>query len=164
MTSSGSDTFSVMAAALCSLKGPKHGGANIKVVEMMNDLKKHVRDTRDEDEVRAYLEKLLNREAFDRKGLIYGMGHAVYSISDPRAEVFKGFVKKLALAKGRDEDFALYTMIDRLAPQVISERRRIYKGVSPNVDFCLQHAGYSAGIVYADFRDGKNCRLERAYA
>ena len=142
VTSSGSDTFSVMAAALCSLKGPKHGGANIKVVEMMNDLKKHVRDTRDEDEVRAYLEKLLNREAFDRKGLIYGMGHAVYSISDPRAEVFKGFVKKLALAKGRDEDFALYTMIDRLAPQVISERRRIYKGVSPNVDF------YS-GFVYS---------------
>ena len=131
-----------MAAALCSLKGPKHGGANIKVVEMMNDLKKHVRDTRDEDEVRAYLEKLLNREAFDRNGLMYGMGHAVYSISDPRAEVFKGFVKKLALAKGRDEDFALYTMIDRLAPQVISERRRIYKGVSPNVDF------YS-GFVYS---------------
>ena len=142
VTSSGSDTFSVMAAALCSLKGPKHGGANIKVVEMMNDLKKHVRDTHDEDEVRAYLEKLLNREAFDRKGLIYGMGHAVYSISDPRAEVFKGFVKKLALAKGRDEDFALYTMIDRLAPQVIAERRRIYKGVSPNVDF------YS-GFVYS---------------
>lgn len=142
VASSGSDTFSVMAAALCSLKGPKHGGANIKVVEMMNDLKKHVRDKHDEDEVRAYLEKLLNREAFDRKGLIYGMGHAVYSISDPRAEVFKGFVKKLALDKGREEDFALYSMIDRLAPQVISERRRIYKGVSPNVDF------YS-GFVYS---------------
>ncbi len=142
VTSSGSDTYSVMAAALCSLKGPKHGGANIKVVEMMNDLKKHVRDTRDEDEVRAYLEKLLNREAFDKKGLIYGMGHAVYSVSDPRAEVFKGFVKKLAQAKGRDKDFALYSMIDRLAPQVIAERRRIYKGVSPNVDF------YS-GFVYS---------------
>ncbi len=142
VTSSGSDTFSVMAAALCSLKGPKHGGANIKVVEMMNDLKKHVRDTRDEDEVRAYLEKLLNREAFDKKGLIYGMGHAVYSISDPRAEVFKGFVQKLALEKGRNKDFELYSMIDRLAPQVIAERRRIYKGVSPNVDF------YS-GFVYS---------------
>ncbi len=142
VTSSGSDTYSVMAAALCSLKGPKHGGANIKVVEMMNDLKKHVRDTRDEDEVRAYLEKLLNRETFDKKGLIYGMGHAVYSVSDPRAEVFKGFVKKLAQAKGRDKDFALYSMIDRLAPQVIAERRRIYKGVSPNVDF------YS-GFVYS---------------
>ncbi len=142
VASSGSDTFSVMAAALCSLKGPKHGGANIKVVEMVNDLKKHVHDTTDEDEVRAYLEKLLNREAFDQKGLIYGMGHAVYSISDPRAEVFKGFVKKLALEKGREDDFALYSMIDRLAPQVIAERRRIYKGVSPNVDF------YS-GFVYS---------------
>lgn len=142
VASSGSDTFSVMAAALCSLKGPKHGGANIKVVEMVNDLKKHVRDTRDEDAVRAYLEKLLNREAFDQKGLIYGMGHAVYSISDPRAEVFKGFVQKLALEKGREDDFALYSMIDRLAPQVIAERRRIYKGVSPNVDF------YS-GFVYS---------------
>lgn len=142
VTSSGSDTFSVMAAALCSLKGPKHGGANIKVVEMMNDLKKHVCDTSDEDAVRDYLEKLLNREAFDQKGLIYGMGHAVYSISDPRAEVFKGFVEKLALEKNRKADFALYSMIDRLAPQVIAERRRIYKGVSPNVDF------YS-GFVYS---------------
>lgn len=142
VTSSGSDTFSVMAAALCSLKGPKHGGANIKVVEMIHDLKKHVRDTSDEDAVRAYLEKLLNREAFDKKGLIYGMGHAVYSISDPRAEVFKGFVEKLALEKNRSADFELYSMIDRLAPQVIAERRRIYKGVSPNVDF------YS-GFVYS---------------
>ena len=142
VTSSGSDTFSVMAAALCSLKGPKHGGANIKVVEMINDLKKHVRDTSDEDAVRDYLEKLLNREAFDQKGLIYGMGHAVYSISDPRAEVFKGFVEKLALEKNRKADFELYSMIDRLAPQVIAERRRIYKGVSPNVDF------YS-GFVYS---------------
>lgn len=142
VTSSGSDTFSVMAAALCSLKGPKHGGANIKVVEMIHDLKKHVRDTSDEDAVRAYLEKLLNREAFDKKGLIYGMGHAVYSISDPRAEVFKGFVEKLAVAKNRTADFELYSMIGRLAPQVIAERRRIYKGVSPNVDF------YS-GFVYS---------------
>lgn len=142
VTSSGSDTFSVMAAALCSLKGPKHGGANIKVVEMIHDLKKHVRDTSDEDAVRAYLEKLLNREAFDKKGLIYGMGHAVYSISDPRAEVFKGFVEKLAAAKNRTADFELYSMIGRLAPQVIAERRRIYKGVSPNVDF------YS-GFVYS---------------
>lgn len=142
VASSGSDPYSVMAAALCSLKGPKHGGANIKVVEMMNDLKKHVRDTTDEDAVRDYLEKLLAREAFDQKGLIYGMGHAVYSISDPRAEVFKGFVQKLAHEKGRDKDFALYSMIDRLAPQVIAERRKIYKGVSPNVDF------YS-GFVYS---------------
>lgn len=142
VASSGSDTFSVMAAALCSLKGPKHGGANIKVVEMVRDLKKNVRDTADEDAVRQYLEKLLAREAFDKKGLIYGMGHAVYSVSDPRAEVFKGFVEKLAHEKGRDEDFALYSTIARLAPQVIAERRRIYKGVSPNVDF------YS-GFVYS---------------
>ena len=142
VTSSGTDTYSAVAAALCSLKGPKHGGANIKVVEMMNDLKKHVRDTSDADAVRDYLEKLLSREAFDKKGLIYGMGHAVYSVSDPRAEVFKGFVEKLAHEKGRDEDFALYSMIDRLAPQVIAERRKIYKGVSPNVDF------YS-GFVYS---------------
>ncbi len=142
VASSGSDTFSVMAAALCSLKGPKHGGANIKVVEMVKDIKRHVRDVHDEDEVRAYLEKLLNREAFDKKGLIYGMGHAVYSISDPRAEIFEGFVQKLAQEKKRGEDFALYSMIARLGPQVIAERRRIYKGVSPNVDF------YS-GFVYS---------------
>ena len=142
VTSSGSDTFSVIAAALCSLKGPKHGGANIKVVQMMNDLKKNVTDVQDEAAVRAYLEKLVSKEAFDQKGLIYGMGHAVYSVSDPRAEVFKGFVKDLAVEKGRNEDFALYSLVDRLAPQVIAERRKIYKGVSTNVDF------YS-GFVYS---------------
>ena len=109
---------------------------------MVKDIKRHVRDVHDEDEVRAYLEKLLNREAFDKKGLIYGMGHAVYSISDPRAEIFEGFVQKLAQEKKRGEDFALYSMIARLGPQVIAERRRIYKGVSPNVDF------YS-GFVYS---------------
>ena len=142
VASSGSDTFSVMAAALCSLKGPKHGGANIKVVEMFKDIKRHVRDIRDEDEVRRYLEALLERKAFDKKGLIYGMGHAVYSISDPRAEIFKSFVEKLAKEKGRAEDFELYSLIARLGPEVISARRRIYKGVSPNVDF------YS-GFVYS---------------
>ena len=142
VTSAGSDTYSVIAAAMSSLKGPKHGGANIKVVEMMKDLKESVADTSDEDEVKAYLLKLLNKEAFDRKGLIYGMGHAVYSLSDPRAQVFKGFVEKLARAKGRDDDFELYSMIERLAPEVISEKRRIYKGVSANVDF------YS-GFVYS---------------
>ena len=142
VTSAGSDTYSVIAAAMSSLKGPKHGGANIKVVEMMKDLKEHVSDATDEDAVRDYLFKLLNKEAFDRKGLIYGMGHAVYSLSDPRAQVFKGFVEKLAIAKGRDSDFELYSMIERLAPEVISEKRRIYKGVSANVDF------YS-GFVYS---------------
>ncbi len=142
VTSSGSDTYSVIAAALSSLKGPKHGGANIKVVEMMRDIGANVSDWEDEDAVRAYLKKILNREAFDRKGLIYGMGHAVYSLSDPRAQVFKGFVQQLASAKGRDKDFALYSMIERLAPQVISEKAHIYKGVSANVDF------YS-GFVYS---------------
>ena len=142
VTSSGSDTYSVMAAALSSLKGPKHGGANIKVVEMMRDIQKHVKHWDDEAEVRAYLKKILNKEAFDKKGLIYGMGHAVYSLSDPRAQVFKGFVQQLASAKGRDKDFALYSMIERIAPEVIAEKSRIYKGVSANVDF------YS-GFVYS---------------
>jgi len=142
VTSSGSDTYSVIAAALSSLKGPKHGGANIKVVEMMRDIEANVSDWEDEDAVRAYLKKILNKEAFDGKGLIYGMGHAVYSLSDPRAQVFKGFVHRLATAKGRDKDFALYSMIEKLGPQVISEKARIYKGVSANVDF------YS-GFVYS---------------
>ena len=142
VTSSGSDTYSVMAAALSSLKGPKHGGANIKVVEMMNAMKEEIGNGADEAKVRKYLERLLDKDAFDKKGLIYGMGHAVYSLSDPRAQVFKQFVEKLALEKGRDEDFALYSMVERLAPQVIAEKRHIYKGVSANVDF------YS-GFVYS---------------
>ena len=142
VSSSGSDTYSVVAAALASLKGGKHGGANIKVVEMMANLKETVSDVTNEDEVRAYLLKLLRREAFDQKGLIYGMGHAVYSISDPRATIFKGFVEKLALEKDKQEDFALYSMVERLAPEVISSERHIFKGVSANVDF------YS-GITYA---------------
>ena len=142
VTSSGSDTYSVIAAALSSLKGPKHGGANIKVVEMMRDIQKNISDWTDEDEVRAYLNKILNKEVFDRKGLIYGMGHAVYSLSDPRAQVFKSFVKQLASAKGREKDFALYSMIERLAPEVIAQKSHIYKGVSANVDF------YS-GFVYS---------------
>lgn len=142
VTSSGSDTYSVMAAALSSLKGPKHGGANIKVVEMMNALKEEVKDITDEEQVKDYLERLLDKKAFDKKGLIYGMGHAVYSLSDPRAQVFKQFVEKLAVEKGRNEDFALYSMVEKLAPQVIAEKRHIYKGVSANVDF------YS-GFVYS---------------
>lgn len=142
VTSAGSDTYSVTAAALSSLKGPKHGGANIKVVEMMQDLRANVEDTEDEAQVEEYLKKLLHKEAFDRKGLIYGMGHAVYSISDPRAQIFKGFVEKLAVAKGREKDFELYSKIETLAPKVIAEECRIYKGVSANVDF------YS-GFVYS---------------
>ena len=140
VSSSGTDTYSAIAAALGSLKGPKHGGANIKVVSMVQDMKKEVKDW--EDEVRNYLKKLLHKEAFDRRGLIYGMGHAVYSVSDPRAEVFKGFVETLAKEKGRMKDYRLYSMVERLAPEVIAEERKIYKGVSANVDF------YS-GFVYS---------------
>ena len=135
VTSSGTDTYSAVAAALASLKGPKHGGANIKVVQMMADLKANVSDVTDEAEVEAYLMKLLSKEAFDRKGLIYGMGHAVYSISDPRAKVFKGFVEQLADEKHKKDEFALYSMVERLAPQIIARERHIYKGVSANVDF-----------------------------
>ena len=142
VTSSGADTYSVISAALASLKGPKHGGANIKVVEMMADLKKEVKYWKDREEVAAYLNRVLNKEAFDKKGLIYGMGHAVYSLSDPRAEIFKRFVKQLSVEKGREEDFELYSMVETLGPEIISQKRRIYKGVSANVDF------YS-GFVYS---------------
>ncbi len=142
VSSSGTDTYSAIAAALGSLKGPKHGGANIKVVRMFEDMKKNISDITDEDEVRSYLAKLLHGEAFDKSGLIYGMGHAVYSISDPRARVFKGFVEKLSEEKDRMDEFRLYSMVEKLAPEVIAKERRIYKGVSANVDF------YS-GFVYS---------------
>ncbi len=141
VTSSGTDTYSAIAAALGSLKGPKHGGANIKVRHMFKDIKAGVKNWDDEDEIRAYLMKLLNKEAFDKSGLIYGMGHAVYSLSDPRAEAFKGFVEKLAMEKGLEKEYRLYSDVERLAPYVIAEKRKIYKGVSANVDF------YS-GFVY----------------
>ena len=141
VTSSGSDTYSTIAAAMSSLKGPKHGGANIKVMEMMEDIRNHVKDYSDRDEIAAYLSKILNKEAFDGKGLIYGMGHAVYSLSDPRERVFKEYVKQLAYEKGREEDMQLYQNIEELAPQLIAEKRNIFKGVSPNIDF------YS-GFVY----------------
>lgn len=142
VTSAGSDTYSTIAAALCSLKGPKHGGANIKVAQMMDDLKTQVTDVTDDDQVGRYLELLLDGEAFDHAGLIYGMGHAVYSLSDPRAVVFKRFVEQLAAEKGKQEDFRLYVLVERLAPQIICRKRKIYKGVCPNVDF------YS-GFVYS---------------
>lgn len=141
VTSSGSDTYSTMAAAMSSLKGPKHGGANIKVMEMMADIRNHIRDYSDKDEVAAYLEKIVDKEAFDRKGLVYGMGHAIYSLSDPRERIFKQYVEKLAAEKGREEDLQLYQNIEELAPKIIAEKRHIFKGVSPNVDF------YS-GFVY----------------
>lgn len=141
VTSSMTDTYSTIAAAIGSLKGPRHGGANIKVIKMFEDMKEQVRDWTDEEEVKNYLRRLLNKDAFDHAGLIYGVGHAVYSTSDPRAEVLKSFVDDLAIEKGLEKEFALYAMVERLAPQVISEVRKIYKGVSINVDF------YS-GFVY----------------
>ncbi len=142
VTSSGTDTYSTIAAAMASLKGPKHGGANIKVTQMFADMKATVKDWTDEGEVREYLIALLEKRAFDQKGLIYGMGHAIYSISDPRAEIFKGFVEQLASEKGCEKEYALYSMVERLAPEIIAERRRMYKGVNANVDF------YS-GLVYS---------------
>ena len=142
VTSSGTDTYSTMAAAMASLKGPKHGGANIKVTQMFADMKEALRDWDDEDEVRAYLEGLLNKERFDKKGLIYGMGHAIYSVSDPRAEIFKSFVAQLAHEKGYDKEYALYEKVEHMAPEIIASRRKMYKGVNANVDF------YS-GLVYS---------------
>ena len=142
VSSSGTDTYSAIAAALGSLKGPKHGGANVKVVKMFQDMKEQVKDWKDEDEVSAYLTRLLNRESFDHAGLIYGMGHAVYSLSDPRADIFRSFVKRLAQEKGRQDEYELYFLTERLAKEVIAKERKIYKGVSANVDF------YS-GFVYS---------------
>ena len=141
VTSSLTDTYSVIAAAIGSLKGPRHGGANIKVVQMFEDMKKEVKDWADEEEVSNYLKRLLHKEAFDHAGLIYGVGHAIYSKSDPRAVIFKSFVEKLAVEKGLEKEFGLYSLVEKLAPQIIAKERQMYKGVSINVDF------YS-GFVY----------------
>ena len=141
VTSSGSDTYSAIAAAMSSLKGRKHGGANLQVMKMMDDIKSHVSDFADEEEIATYLDKILNKQAYDRQGLIYGMGHAVYSLSDPREQVFRKFVEELAHDKGKDKDLMLYENIEKIAPMLIAKERKIYKGVSPNVDF------YS-GFVY----------------
>ncbi|MCI9448792.1 MAG: citrate/2-methylcitrate synthase [Clostridiales bacterium] len=135
VSSSGTDTYSAIAAALGSLKGPKHGGANIKVMRMFEDIREHVSDYGDDEELSAYLEKILNKDAFDRSGLIYGVGHAVYSESDPRALILRSFVEKLAAEKKREDEFKLYAAVERLAPKIIAERRKMYKGVSVNVDF-----------------------------
>mgnify|MGYP000254153044 FL=1 len=140
VTSSGSDTYSAIAAAMSSLKGRKHGGANLQVMKMMDDIKSHVSDFGDEEEIASYLDKILNKQAYDRQGLIYGMGHAVYSLSDPREQVFRKFVEELAHDKGKDKDL-MYENIEKIAPMLIAKERKIYKGVSPNVDF------YS-GFVY----------------
>ena len=141
VTSSGTDTYSAIAAAMSSLKGPKHGGANIKVMEMFADIKRNVSDWDDEEEITAYLEKILHKEAFDGAGVVYGLGHAVYSISDPRARIFKGYVEALSVEKHKESEFKLYSSIERIAAELISKERRIYKGVSANIDF------YS-GFVY----------------
>ncbi len=142
VSSAGSDTYSVIAAALSSLKGPKHGGANIKVMQMMDDIRAHIPSYKDTDALRDYLAKIVDKQAFDNRGLIYGMGHAIYSVSDPRARVFKRFVERLAVEKHMEDEYELYSNIEKIAPEVIAEKRRIYKGVSANVDF------YS-GFVYS---------------
>ena len=142
VTSSGTDTYSAIAAALSSLKGPKHGGANVKVYEMFEDLKENITDWDDDEQIEHYLEMLLDKQAFDRKGLIYGMGHAVYTISDPRQRILKGAVQELAEVEGFSDEFKLYERVERLAPQVIGRKRKIYKGVASNVDF------YS-GLLYS---------------
>ena len=141
VTSSGTDTYSTIAAALGSLKGPKHGGANIKVVQMFDEMKEAVSDWNDDNQVEKYLTALLDREAFDKSGLIYGMGHAVYSLSDPRATIIRGYVENLSEEKGLEKEFKLYSKVEQLAAKVIAEKKKIYKGVSANVDF------YS-GFVY----------------
>ncbi|MCL2142108.1 MAG: citrate/2-methylcitrate synthase [Methanimicrococcus sp.] len=142
VSSSGTDTYSAISAALGSLKGPKHGGANIKVVKMFDDMKKNVTDWTSEEEVSNYLHALLDKKAFDNAGLIYGIGHAVYSLNDPRADIFKRFVEALSKEKGRTEEFELYTLVERLAPDIIGQKKRIYKGVSANIDFF-------SGFVYS---------------
>ncbi len=144
VTSSGTDTYSAIAAALGSLKGPKHGGANIKVVKMFEDMKKNIDDWTNEDKVADYLRALLHKEAFDKSGLIYGMGHAVYSLSDPRANILRSFVENLSEEKGRMAEFKLYSTVERLAPEIIADERKMYKGVSANVDF---YSGFVYGMM-----------------
>lgn len=140
VTSSGTDTYSAVSAALGSLKGPRHGGANIKVMQMFDDMKATI-DTKNKGAIKDYLVKLLDKQAFDNAGLIYGMGHAVYSLSDPRADILRTYARKLSEEKGMEEEFALYETVEKMAPEIIAEKRKMYKGVSANVDF------YS-GMVY----------------
>ena len=141
VTSSGTDTFSSVAASIGSLKGPRHGGANLKVQKMFDDIKAHVEDWTNEEEVTAYLQKILNKQAFDRSGLIYGMGHAVYTLSDPREVILKKFAKALAEEKGLTDEFNLYELVEKIAGRLIPEHRKVFKSVCANVDF------YS-GFVY----------------
>ncbi|MGI6777274.1 MAG: citrate/2-methylcitrate synthase [Acetivibrionales bacterium] len=142
VSSTGTDTYSAIAAAIGSLKGPRHGGANIKVMGMMEDIKANVKDWEDEEEISAYLRKILSKEAFDRSGLIYGIGHAVYTLSDPRCVLLKRQAKSLAREKGAEKEYNLYALIEKLAPQVFCETKNINKVMCANVDF------YS-GFVYS---------------
>lgn len=144
VTSTGTDTYSAMAASLCSLKGPKHGGASLKVMEMFENIRHNVHNWSDEEEVRAYLEKMLDKQVFDKSGLIYGVGHAVYSNADPRAEVFRSCVESLAEEKGKTKDFNLYRNVEKHAIDLISKKRRIYKGVVTNVDF---YSGFAYSML-----------------
>jgi hypothetical protein len=142
VSSSGTDTYSAIAASLGSLKGPRHGGANIKVKHMFDNMKETVDDWNDDDEIKSYLKGILDKRLYDKSGLIYGIGHAVYAISDPRAELLKEFTKKLAVAKGRTDELKLYENVERIAPEVISKSHKRTKSVSANVDF------YS-GFIYS---------------
>ncbi|MDY4078974.1 MAG: citrate/2-methylcitrate synthase [Clostridium sp.] len=142
VSSSGTDTYSAIAAALGSLKGPKHGGANLKVMQMFDDMKKNVKDWTDEEEVKKYLEDILDKKAFDKSGLIYGVGHAIYTKSDPRAKIFESYVKKLSEEKGYEKEYELYALVAKIAPKLVSERRRTHKSVCVNIDF------YS-GFIYS---------------
>jgi len=141
VTSSGTDTYSSVAASLGSLKGPRHGGANIKVVNMFEDMEKEVKDWTSEAEVGDYLTRILRKEAFDKQGLIYGMGHAIYSYSDPREEVLRHYCEQLVSEKGYEKEYELYRLVQKIGPAIIASERKIYKGVCCNVDF------YS-GLVY----------------
>ena len=142
VSSSGTDTYSAIAAALGSLKGPKHGGANLKVMQMFDDMKKNVKDWTDEEEVKKYLEDILDKKAFDKSGLIYGVGHAIYTKSDPRAKIFERYVKKLSEEKGYEKEYELYALVAKIAPKLVSERRHTHKSVCINIDF------YS-GFIYS---------------
>ncbi len=150
VTSSGTDTYSAVSAALGSLKGPRHGGANIKVMKMFDDMKESI-DTTSEEQIRDYLVRLLDKKAFDNAGLIYGMGHAVYSISDPRADILRTYAKKLSEEKGMEQEYALYETVERLAPEIIAEKRKMYKGVSANVDFYSGMVYKMLGLPYEMF-------------
>lgn len=141
VTSSGTDTYSSISASIGSLKGPRHGGANLKVMDMFRDMKEHIVDREDESEIEAYLLKILNKEAFDGSGLIYGMGHAVYTLSDPREVILKTFAKRLALEKDLSKEFLFYERVELIAQRLIMERHKVNKNICANVDF------YS-GFVY----------------